>query len=439
MKLAIFGTGYVGLVTGLCFADLGNEVFCIDSDPSKIEKLKQGISPIYEEGIDKLLKSNIHEKRVSFHLGAGAFLDECDVIFIAVGTPTGDDGRANLKYIETVAEQIGSKIKGHKTIVTKSTVPIGTNRHIAGIIEKALKAQNSQATFDMVSNPEFLREGCAIHDCFNPDRILVGAGSPKALAVMKNLYAPFIKNGSLFIEMDIESAEMSKYAANAFLATKISLMNEFSRLCEKSGADIEQVRIALGADHRIGPYFIYAGVGYGGSCFPKDVKALISIGKEHGEKLSILESVEDCNDYQIQRFNEKVIKFVKENNLKKIAVWGLAFKPGTDDLREAPAIKGIEQFLKNNFQVSAYDPVAAENAKLHFAGQFNFETVANQFDVLNGADILVIYTDWKSFKEPNFANIKANLKQPVIFDGRNLYNSQVLKESGFKYFSIGRG
>lgn len=438
MKISVFGTGYVGLATGVCFADMGYTVLCLDVDPEKVEKLNKGIPTIFEPGLEDLLKRNLAAERLSFTTDYKKAVDASDILFIAVGTPSDEKGAANLSYVVSAAESIGQYMNSKKTIMTKSTVPVGTNFLIKRTVTESLKKRNSQIEFSIVSNPEFLREGTAIHDCLNPDRIIVGVEDEKAAKVVQRLYEPFIKNGAKMLEMDISSAEVTKYAANAFLATKISIMNEFSRLCDKVGANIENVRIGLSADHRIGPHFIYAGVGYGGSCFPKDVKALIHTGKSHDEQLHILEAVEKTNQFQRQRFVDRVFgRIGKSGKGKKIAVWGVAFKPGTDDIRESPSLYAIERFIEAGYSVEAYDPVAAQNAKLALnSSKVIFKP--NQDEVLNGADVLCIFTEWKSFLQPDFAKLKKLMKSSVVFDGRNIYDPEYIKETGIEYYSIGR-
>jgi len=439
MKISVFGTGYVGLATGVCFADMGYSVMSLDVEPEKVEKLNQGIPTIFEPGLEDILKRNLAAQRISFTTDYKMAVESSDVLFIAVGTPSGDDGSANLDYVVSAANSIGQFMNSKKVILTKSTVPVGTNYLIRDTIRAALKKKGSSLEFDMVSNPEFLREGSAIHDCLHPDRIVIGFENESAAKVVRRLYDPFIKNGAKMIEMDIPSAEVTKYAANAFLATKISIMNEFSRLCDKVGANIENVRVGLSADHRIGPHFIYAGVGYGGSCFPKDVKALIYTGQKYDEDLKILNAVEQTNFIQRERFVNEVFKRVGQSGKgKKIAVWGVAFKPGTDDIRESPSLYAIEKFLASGFSVSAYDPVAAENAKIHLGARSDLSFVAHQDEALSGADALCIFTEWKSFLQPDFAKLKKSMKYSLIFDGRNIYDLEVMRESGFEYHSIGR-
>lgn len=438
MKISVFGTGYVGLVTGVCFADMGNDVICMDVDPKKVAMLRDGKSPIYEPGLDDLIHNSIKGKRIQFTTDAAEAVKNSDLLFIAVGTPSDVDGSADLKYVLQVAETIASHMTEYKVVINKSTVPVGTGAKVKNVINKKLQERNLQIPFDVVSNPEFLREGNAIEDALKPSRVVVGCESEKAAEIMTQLYDPFLKSGNPMIVMDILSSEMTKYAANSMLATKISLMNEFSRVCEKVGADIEQVRRGIGTDFRIGPHFIFAGVGYGGSCFPKDVRALIKAGSDQGEHLEILDAVEKTNQMQRDNFFHRIQTQLGNLNGKKIAVWGIAFKPGTDDIREAPALDLIQGFLDGGAEVCAYDPVAAENAKEHFQNNKNISFIDDQYAVLKDAACLVIVTEWKSFKEPNFEKMKASLKSPLIFDGRNLFNIKSMKKTGLNYYSIGR-
>ncbi|WP_210415575.1 UDP-glucose/GDP-mannose dehydrogenase family protein [Bdellovibrio sp. NC01] len=446
VKISVFGTGYVGLVTGVCFADMGHEVTCVDIDSSKVELLKSGKSPIYEPGLDEMLTTNIKASRLNFTTQAQEAVQNSEVVFIAVGTPPQEDGSADLQYVLKVAEDIATHMNDYKVIVTKSTVPVGTWKKVKTKVEEVLKKRGVNVEFDICSNPEFLREGSAIEDSLKPNRVVVGVETAKAGNIMREMYEPFL-NGNPLLLMDPFSSEMTKYAANSMLAARISLMNEFSRVCEQVGADIEWVRRGIGADHRIGPHFLYAGVGYGGSCFPKDVRALIQTGDELGEDLKILKAVATTNNLQQNNFFKKV-KAYFEGSLKgrKIAVWGAAFKPGTDDIREAPALTMIESILKEGGEVTCFDPVAAESAKKYFATHSpvkaeaakHLHFIADQYDVMKEADALVIMTEWKSFREPVFNKMKENLKKPVIFDGRNIYAPKKMKERGFTYTSIGR-
>jgi UDPglucose 6-dehydrogenase len=438
MQISVFGTGYVGLVTGVCFAEMGNDVTCADIDANKIAKLKDGISPIYEPGLDNLITGNIQAQRINFTTDLKDAVEKSDILFIAVGTPSDVDGSADLKYVLSVAETIAMHMNDYKLIVTKSTVPVGTYLKVKERMDQTFKKRGQKFAYDIASNPEFLREGAAIEDCLKPSRVVVGVESEKAAQILKRIYDPFLKNGNPILVMDPLSSEMTKYAANAMLATKISLMNEFSRLCDKVGADIENVRRGIGSDPRIGPHFIYAGVGYGGSCFPKDVRALIHTGRERDERLEILESVENVNLIQRKNFFEKLKKKMGSMSGKTVAVWGIAFKPGTDDIREAPAIDMMDWALKEGCKVQAYDPVAAENAKEHFKSCKTLSFHEDQYQTLQGADALLIVTEWKSFREPNFKKMKDLMKKALIFDGRNIYTAADIKEQGFEYISIGR-
>ena len=434
MKISIFGTGYVGLVTAVCFAEMGNDVIAVDIDENKINQLNNGHSPIYEPGLENILKQNHEAGRIRFTANA----QESNILMIAVGTPSDKDGAADLSSVLSVAETIAENIHSYRLIVIKSTVPVGTQKQIKATIEKVLNKRKLKVDFDVASNPEFLREGMALQDSLQPSRVIIGTDSERACKALTELYKPFVKNGNPILVMDPVSAEMSKYAANAMLATKISLMNEFSRICESVGADIEQVRHGIGSDPRIGPHFIFAGVGYGGSCFPKDVRSLIQSGLSHNENVDILQSVDRCNQIQRERFTQKILSPCNPLNDKTIAVSGLAFKPGTDDIREAPALYAIKQLLQEGAKVQAYDPVAAPAANQYFEGHPQFHTVKQQYLALEKADALVMFTEWKSFREPNFDKIKSLLKNPIIFDGRNLYEPQRMKELGFQYHSIGR-
>jgi UDPglucose 6-dehydrogenase len=427
MKISVFGTGYVGLVTGVCFAEMGNDVICMDVDPKKVQMLRDGKSPIYEPGLDQLIHSSIKGGRIQFTTDAQLAVETSDLLFIAVGTPSDVDGSADLKYVLQVAETVANHMNGYKIIINKSTVPVGTGAKVKKVVQETLKKRNAKFEFDIVSNPEFLREGNAIEDALKPSRVVVGCETEKAGEVMTRLYEPFLKSGNPMIVMDILSSEMTKYAANSMLATKISLMNEFSRVCEKVGADIEQVGKGIGSDFRIGPHFIFAGVGYGGSCFPKDVRALIKAGRDQNEQLEILDAVEKTNQVQRDNFFNKIKKNVGSLKGQKIALWGIAFKPGTDDIREAPALDLIQGFLDEGAEVCAYDPVAAANAKEHFGTNAKISFVDDQYLAVQSAACLVIVTEWKSFKEPNFDKIKAGLKSPLIFDGRNLFSLKVMR------------
>ncbi len=432
MKLAIVGTGYVGLVTGTCLADTGNNVICVDIDKEKVEKLKKNVMPIYEPDLDTFFERNVSEGRLSFTTDLKEAVDNSDIIFLALPTPPGEDGSADLSYILSVAEQLGKIITGYKIIINKSTVPVGTAEKVREAISK-----NSSAEFDVVSNPEFLREGLAVDDFMKPDRIVIGTRSARARKILEELYAPFVRQGNPIIFMDERSSELTKYAANSYLATRITFMNEIANICEKIGADVDMVRIGMGNDSRIGKRFLFPGIGYGGSCFPKDVKALHKSAKEIGYDFSILDSVMSINENQKTIIIPKIRNFFK-NNLKgkKIAVWGLAFKPDTDDIREAPSLYIIRELLDAGVAVTAYDPEAMENVKKSFGDKISF--AENHYEALKDADALIIATEWSVFRTPDFEKVKKMMKSKVIFDGRNLYDLNHMKELGFYYSSIGR-
>ncbi|NUM32013.1 MAG: UDP-glucose/GDP-mannose dehydrogenase family protein [Bacteroidetes bacterium] len=436
MKIAVIGTGYVGLVTGTCFAEVGIDVVCIDIDKTKIENLKSGILPIYEPGLEEMVIRNFNEKRLKFSTDISKSIKDCDVAFIAVGTPPGEDGSADLKYVIEVASQIGQNMNNYGVIVTKSTVPVGTAEKVKNAIKNALKTRNLKLNFDVASNPEFLKEGAAIEDFMKPDRIIVGVETKRAEEIMRKLYKPFLLNGHPIIFMDIPSAEMTKYAANAMLATKISFMNDIANLCEILGADVSQVRQGIGSDPRIGQKFIYPGIGYGGSCFPKDVKALIKTASENKYKMKILEAVESVNEYQKTILFEKIKKHYKNIKGKKFAIWGLSFKPKTDDMREAPSLVIIEKLLNEGAEVTVYDPVAMVEAKKVLKNTVKYAT--SPYDALSKNDALVIVTEWPEFRSPDFAEINKRIKDKVIFDGRNIFDAQEMKELGFKYYCIGK-
>lgn len=440
MKIAVFGTGYVGLVTGVCLSEVGNNVTCVDIDELKIKKLRDGISPIYEPGLNELLENNIHSHRLFFTTDGVEAIEKSEVIFIAVGTPSDEKGAANLRWVKDVAAQIGKHINGPKTVILKSTVPVGTNKIVKDIISEGIHKRNLSYTFQMVSNPEFLREGCAISDCMQPDRVIVGCESDTVKEVILRLYKPFISDSNQILFMDLKSSELTKYAANAMLATKISFMNELSMLCDRLDANIEDIKRGISMDHRIGPHFINSGLGYGGSCFPKDVKALIHTSAEFDLNTPILNAVEDINIKQRQRFISNILKYLTKPS--KVALWGIAFKPGTDDIREAPALDIISELISNGHSVNAFDYVARENSKMffekeHAVNSHRISYFDDQYEVLKDADILVIATEWESFKAPDFAMMKQLLKKPVIFDGRNIYDLNFMKSTGFAYKSIG--
>ncbi len=440
MKVAIVGTGYVGLVAGTCFSETGNEVVCVDIDPGKIAKLRQGESPIYEPGLTELLKKNIAEERLSFTTDLKSAVEQAQVIFLAVGTPSSQDGSADLTAVLKVAGDIGLAMNGYKIIVNKSTVPVGTAKKVAEIV----KSKTSQP-FNVVSNPEFLKEGSAIDDFLKPDRVVVGTDSDEAWNIMRELYEPFVRQGNPILRMNNVCAEMTKYAANAMLAVKISFINEIALLCDKVGADVESVRAGITSDVRIGRHFLYPGPGYGGSCFPKDVKALLRTGKEAGLPMNVIAAAELANEKQKNVLGEKITKhFGSLSSLKgkTIALWGLAFKPNTDDMREAPALVLIDQLIKAGAKVQAFDPVAFETAPESLKHQGTdlsaFRLADSAYEALNGADALALVTEWNEFRTPDFEKIKALLKQPVIFDGRNLWKPDSLKKRGFTYYGIGR-
>ena len=440
MNITVIGSGYVGLVSGTCFSEMGNKVTCIDIDQIKIEKLNKGIIPIFEPGLDQMILKNVKNKNLFFTTELDKALKDSEIAFIAVGTPMGADGSADLQYVVEVAKSIGQSMQKRLVIVDKSTVPIGTADEVKATIQAELDIRNSDLEFDVVSNPEFLKEGAAIDDFMKPDRVVIGADSEVAFELMKQLYSPFLRTHDRFITMDIRSAEMTKYAANAMLATKISFMNEIANICEKVGADANQVRIGIGSDRRIGYSFIYPGAGYGGSCFPKDVKALTKIAKENGYNSKLITAVEEVNDAQKLVIAQKIVKRFGEDLTGFIfGVWGLAFKPGTDDMREAPAIYVIMELVSRGAKINAYDPKAIDEAKEHYLkGVQNISYAASKYDVLKNSDALVLLTEWKEFRSPDFEEIKIQLKTPVIFDGRNQYNTFCLQEKGFEYYQIGK-
>lgn len=440
MNITVIGSGYVGLVSGTCFAEVGNKVTCVDIDTRKIEKLNNGIIPIFESGLETMILQNVKKKNLIFTTELPEALEKSDIVFIAVGTPMGDDGSADLKYVLEVAKSIGQNMKKRLIIVDKSTVPIGTADKVKAVIQKELDSREVAIKFDVVSNPEFLKEGVAIADFMKPDRVVIGADSEFAFQEMKELYSPFLRSHDRLVMMDIRSAEMTKYAANAMLATKISFINEIANICERVGADANQVRIGIGSDQRIGYSFIYPGAGYGGSCFPKDVKALTKIAKENGYNAQLISAVESVNNAQKLVIAQKIVKrFGEDLSRLTFGVWGLAFKPGTDDMREAPAIYVIKELIKRGAKIKAYDPKAVNEAKDYYLkGVKNIEYFNSKYDVLNNSDALVLLTEWKEFRSPNFEELKNKLKNPIIFDGRNQYNAFNLQEKGFEYFQIGK-
>jgi len=432
MKIAVVGTGYVGLVTGTCLAETGNTVICIDIDEKKVNKMKNGQIPIYEPGLEVLFKRNIEQKRLSFTTNLKEAVNQAKIIFLALPTPPGEDGSADLSYILGVAEDLGKIITEYKVVIDKSTVPVGTAEKVNAAISK-----NTNLDFDVVSNPEFLREGFAVEDFMKPDRVVIGTSSKKAQKVMDELYKPYVRQGNPIIFMDEKSAELTKYAANSFLATKISFMNEIANLCELVGADVDQVRTGIGSDTRIGKRFLFPGIGYGGSCFPKDVQALVKSAKEVGYTFSILDSVMEVNQKQKTVMVPKIKNYFKGDlKGKKIALWGLAFKPNTDDIREAPALYNIDELTKLGAEIVAYDPEAMDNAKALIGEKIKY--ASNQYDAVKNADALLIATEWSVFRNPDFEKISEFMNDNVIFDGRNLFEVSHMNEVGFTYFSIGR-
>lgn len=439
MKIAIIGTGYVGLVTGTCMAEMGNTVWCVDVEEKKIQDLKQGIIPIYEPGLEIMVLHNCERNRLNFTNDIEEALEVCNICFIAVGTPMGEDGSADLQYVLAVAKNIGKTMKHHMFVVDKSTVPVGTAEKVREAIRHELDLRNSPLTFDVISNPEFLKEGNAVEDCMKPDRIVIGADNEQAANIMRELYKPYVMNTENFIMMDIKSAEMTKYTANAMLATKISFINEISNICERVGADINKVRRGIGSDKRIGYHFIYAGCGYGGSCFPKDVQALIHTAEDFGYKPELLQAVEDVNYSQKFVIPQKVKKrFGDDLRDKKFAVWGLAFKPDTDDMRESAAITIINELTKAGAHIIAYDPKAIKEAKeCYLKDNQSISYVDSKYDAVKDADALILITEWKEFRSPDFEEIKKTLRNPIIFDGRNQYDNEIMEKYGFEYYQIG--
>ena len=440
MKVSIIGTGYVGLVTGACLADVGNDVLCFDVDERKIGMLRSGEIPIFEPGLKEVVRNNVAGGRLAFTTDAKQSATYAKLQMIAVGTPPGEDGSADLQYVIAAARSIATHMDGPRVIVDKSTVPVGTADKVRDAVADTLAMRGAKHRFSMVSNPEFLKEGAAVEDFMRPDRIVIGAEDPDAIATMRELYGPFQRNHERLQVMDIRSAELTKYAANAMLATRISFMNELALLAERLGADIEHVRIGIGSDPRIGYHFLYPGAGYGGSCFPKDVVALLRTGQEHGLDLKVVRAVEEANDRQKGVVAEKVARrFGEDLKGKRFALWGLAFKPNTDDMREAPARVIIEALVKRGAQVTAFDPVAMPEARHIYGKEKSVSFAESAMDAVKGADALVIMTEWKAFRSPDFAALKAALKSPVIFDGRNLYEPAAVRAHGLEYYPIGRG
>jgi UDPglucose 6-dehydrogenase len=432
MKIAVIGTGYVGLVTGTCFAETGNDVCCVDIDINKVQKLSNGQITIYEPGLEKLFLRNLKEERLKFTTSLEEGIKDAQIIFLALPTPPGEDGSADLKYILGVSDHLGKILKEYKVIVDKSTVPVGTAEKVRAAI-----AKNCKVEFDVVSNPEFLREGVAVDDFMKPDRVVIGVSSEKARKIMNDLYSPFVRQGNPIIFMDERSAELTKYAANSFLATKITFMNEVALLCERLGADVDMVRRGIGSDERIGKRFLFPGIGYGGSCFPKDVQALVKSSQEVSYDFKILNAVMDVNERQKLHLMPKIKKYFKDNlKGKHFALWGLAFKPNTDDIREAPALYMIDALVAEGATLSVFDPEAMNNVKQLLGDKVSY--AESQYEALEGADALIIATEWNEFRTPNFLKIVTSLKNKVIFDGRNLFDIAAIRELGFYYESIGR-
>jgi len=447
MNICVIGTGYVGLVAGTCFAESGNDVTCVDIDAKKIDRLNNGDVPIYEPGLEELIKRNKEDGRLKFTTDLSAAVKESLICFIAVGTPPGEDGSADLKYVLEVARGIGRAMDGYRIIVDKSTVPVGTADKVKAAVRSELQKRGVSYEFDVVSNPEFLKEGAAIDDFMKPDRVVIGVDSKKAAEIMEELYSPFVRTNKPILVMDVKSAEMTKYAANAMLATKISFINEIANLCELVGADVANVRRGIGSDSRIGFEFLFPGVGYGGSCFPKDVQAIIRTGSEYGYDLKILKAVEAVNYRQKEVLVDRILKHFQPSALslqpsgkpldgKTIGIWGLSFKPRTDDMREAPAITIINRLLEAGAKIKAHDPEAMDEARKVFGDRIVY--VKDNYEVVRDADALVVVTEWNEFRRPNFDKMKSLMKSPVIFDGRNIYEPKEMKEHGFTYYGIGR-
>ena len=432
MKITVIGTGYVGLVAGACLSDMGNNVICVDNNTEKLEALKKGVIPIYEPGLEELVKINYRENRLTFSSDLDNAVKQSQVCFIAVGTPQDEDGSADLKYVYEVARQIAHAMNGYKVIVDKSTVPVGTAQNVTKIIKEITTYE-----FDVVSNPEFLKQGNAVDDFLSPDRVIIGSNSERATRIMQEIYSPFLRTANRIIIMDVKSAEMTKYAANSFLATKISFMNEIANMCEAVGADAEMVRVGISTDQRIGNKFLFPGLGYGGSCFPKDVKAIIKTGQEFGLNMSIVKAVDETNKLQRKLFINKITsKFGTDLKGKTFGVWGLAFKPKTDDMREAPSTTIINALLDMGACVKAYDPKAMKSAERIFKDKITY--CSSSYEALENADAMLLLTEWNEFRRPDMDKIKSILKTPVIFDGRNQYNEKRLKEMGFEYICVGK-
>jgi UDPglucose 6-dehydrogenase len=437
MKIIVVGTGYVGLVTGACFAESGVNVTCVDNNIAKIQQLSNGTVPIYEPGLESIIKRNVEKKRLSFTTSLKDGIESAEVIFIAVGTPPGEDGSADLKHVLEVAKEIGSVITNHIVVVTKSTVPVGTSEKIRNAIQKELDKRKLNLQFNMASNPEFLKEGAAVEDFLKPERIVIGIDNEKSADIMKRLYMPFVLNNHPILFMDIASAEITKYAANAMLATRISFINEIANLCDILGADINSVRKGIGSDSRIGSKFIYPGTGYGGSCFPKDVKAIIKTANDNGYELNVIKAVERANEYQKNViFNKMTGHFHNDLKNKTIGIWGLSFKPKTDDIREASSLILIDKLLEAGAKIKAYDPAALNETKKELGDKIEY--CADQYEAIEGADAMALMTEWSEFHLPDFAKMADLMNSKVIFDGRNIYDPAELKKLGFKYYGIGR-
>ena len=440
MKVCVFGAGYVGLVTAACLAEMGNSVMCVDVDAHRVERLALGEIPIHEPGLGELVQRNAAAGRLTFTTDAASAVAHGTIVFIAVGTPAAEDGSADLEHVLAAAATIGRHMHDHKVVVDKSTVPVGTAEQVREAIAGELRRRGAVLPFAVVSNPEFLKEGAAIEDFLRPDRVIIGADDERATLLMRALYAPFLRNRDRLLIMDIRSAELTKYAANAMLATRISFMNEMAALAERVGADIEQVRLGIGSDPRIGTHFLYAGLGWGGSCLPKDVKALRRMGSDAGLELGILGAVQQVNDRQRHLLSTRVVeRFGPDLRGLSFAVWGLAFKPGTDDLREAPALVIIDELLQRGARVQAFDPVAMPGVAQRWPGRENFELAPDPLAAAEGASALLVVTEWREFRSPDFAELHQRMKQPVLFDGRNLYDPALMQELGFEYLGIGRG
>lgn len=440
MKLTIVGTGYVGLVSGTCFAEMGYEVVCVDIDEEKIKQLQKGIIPIYEPGLSDMVLRNIENNNLHFSTDLKDSISDTNFVFIAVGTPSGADQSADLTYVLEVAKAIGKHMTSSLVVVDKSTVPVGTADRVKEVIQTELDKRNESISFSVVSNPEFLKEGDAIKDFMKPDRVIIGSDDQSALELMKQLYRPFFRlNFDRIITMDVRSAEMTKYVANAMLATKISFMNEIANICERVGADVNQVRIGIGSDSRIGYSFIYPGVGYGGSCFPKDVKALVQTASEHGYDSQLIKAVESVNKLQKTVLVSKIVKrFGEDLSGYCFGVWGLSFKPGTDDMREAPSIEVIKALIDRGAQVKAFDPKSMEEAQTHYLNSYEVEYNESKYDALKEVDAMILLTEWKTFRAPDLDLMKQLMKSPIVFDGRNQYNEIELQQAGFEYYQIGK-